>query len=135
VKRLILFREEHTRRVFVPKVDFISAAGPRHDGTYRTGGPLGLLTNLCWFGFDSEKLRFRLASVHPGHTVEEVRDNTGFAFDCPEQVPSTPAPDAATLTLLRSRIASEIGETYPRFVARVFPDASVAPAARASKYR
>lgn len=135
VKRLILFREEHTRRVFVPKVDFISAAGPRNDGTYRTGGPVGLLTNLCWFTFDKQKLRFALASVHPGHTVEEIRDNTGFDFDCPEHVPATAAPDGPTLALMRSRIAGEIAETYPRFAAKVFPDAGVAPAPRASKYR
>jgi glutaconate CoA-transferase subunit B len=124
VPRLILFREEHTRRVFVPKVDFISAAGPRNDGTHRPGGPIGLLTNLCWFAFDKQRLRFRLETVHPGHTVEEVRDNTGFDFDCASEVTATPAPDAATLALMRSRIAEEIAETYPRFAAKVFPKAN-----------
>lgn len=123
VPRVILFREEHSRRVFVPKVDFVSAAGPADDGTYRPGGPIGLLTNLCWFAWDKQARRFRLASVHPGHTVEEVRDNTGFDFDCPADVAQTEAPDAGTLTLLRQRIAGEIAETYPRFVASVFPDA------------
>jgi len=121
VPRLILFREEHSRRVFVPKVDFISAAGPRNDGTYRTGGPIGLLTKLCWFSFDKQRLRFRLETVHPGHTIEEVRDNTGFDFDCAEEVRTTPVPDTATLALMRSRIADEIAETYPRFASRVFP--------------
>lgn len=120
VPRVILFREEHTRRVMVPQVDFVSAAGPKNDGTYRPGGPIGMLTNLCWFSFDKEALRFRLESVHPGRTVEEVRDNTGFDFDCPAQVPQTPAPDTTTLKLLRSRIASELTDAYPRFVAQVF---------------
>lgn len=120
VPRVILFREEHTRRVMVPKVDFISAAGPRNDGTYRPGGPIGLLTNLCWFSWQKEKRRFRLESVHPGHTVEEVRDNTGFDFDCPDRVPQTAVPDETTLQLLRSRIAEEVAETYPRFAERVF---------------
>jgi len=120
VPRVILFREEHSRRVLVPQVDFISSAGPRNDGTYRPGGPIGLLTNLCWFAFDRQRLRFRLESVHPGHTVEEVRDQTGFDFDCPDKVPTTRAPDAATLALLRGRIAAEIAETYPRFVAQAF---------------
>jgi glutaconate CoA-transferase subunit B len=123
VPRLILFREVHTRRVLVPKVDFISAAGPRNNGTYRPGGPVGLLTNLCWFAFDKQRLRFRLETVHPGHTIEEVRDNTGFEFDCPAQVPTTAAPDGPTLALIRTRIADEIGETYPRFAAQVFPKA------------
>lgn len=124
VPRLILFREEHSRRVLVPKVDFVSSAGPSNDGTYRPGGPIGLLTNLCWFAFDRQRLRFRLESVHPGHGVEEVRDHTGFEFDCPDQVPTTQAPDAATLALLRSRIAAEIAETYPRFVSQVFASPS-----------
>jgi glutaconate CoA-transferase subunit B len=120
VPRVILFREEHSRRVLVPQVDFVSSAGPRNDGTYRTGGPIGLLTNLCWFAFDRRRLRFRLESVHPDHSVEEVRDHTGFDFDCPDHVPATAAPDAATLALLRGCIAAEIAETYPRFVAQVF---------------
>lgn len=126
VPRVILFREEHSRRVLVPQVDFISAAGPKNDGTYRPGGPIGLLTSLCWFAFDRQKLRFRLESVHPGHSLEEVRDNTGFDFDCPAQVPETAAPDAAVLALLRDRIAGELAETYPRFVAQVFPQANAA---------
>lgn len=126
VPRVILFREEHTRRVLVPQVDFISAAGPTDEAIYRPGGPIGLLTNLCWFSFDRQRRRFTLESVHRGHSVEEVRDNTGFDFDCPAQVPETAAPDAATLQLLRTRIAAEIGETYPRFVAQVFPDSAAA---------
>lgn len=126
VPRVILFREEHTRRVLVPQVDFISAAGPTGEAIYRPGGPIGLLTNLCWFSFDRQRRRFTLESVHRGHSVEEVRDNTGFDFDCPDAVPETAAPDAATLQLLRTRIAAEIGETYPRFVAQVFPDSAAA---------
>lgn len=124
VPRVILFREEHSRRVLVPKVDFISSAGPRNDGTYRPGGPIGLLTNLCWFAFDKQKLRFRLESVHPGHSLEEVRDNTGFDFDVSGDVPQTAPPDAETLQLMRTRIAAEIAETYPRFAAQVFPPAA-----------
>lgn len=119
VPRVILFREEHTRRVFVPKVDFISAAGPRADGVYRPGGPHALLTGLCLFSFDKTACRFVLQSVHAGHTVEEVRDQTGFDFDVAAAsgtaVPHTPGPDAATLALMRGRILDEIGETYPNF--------------------
>ncbi len=124
VPRVILFREEHSRRVLVPKVDFISAPGPRNDGVYRPGGPLGLLTNLCWFRFDRPRRRFVLENVHPGHTVEEVRDNTAFDFDLAPDVVETPAPDEEMLTFIRTRVASDIKETYPRFVSQVFPDAA-----------
>lgn len=124
VPRVILFREEHTRRVLVPRVDFISAPGLRNDGVYRPGGPIGLLTNLCWFGFDRARRRFVLETVHPGHSVEEVRDNTGFDFDCPHDVPTTVLPDTDALAAIRGPIARQIAEAYPRFVAQVFPNAA-----------
>jgi glutaconate CoA-transferase subunit B len=114
VPKVILFREEHSRRVLVPEVDFISAAGAPH----------ALLTDRALFGFDRGRGRFRLESVHPGHHVEEVTANTGFDFDRPETVPETPRPDAETLALIRGPVAREIARTYPRFAARLFPEAA-----------
>ncbi|MBI1397825.1 MAG: CoA synthetase [Betaproteobacteria bacterium] len=117
VPKVILFREEHTRRVFVPRVDFVSAPGWSAPNVHRPGGPWKMVTGLGAFSFDRERHRFRLDTVHPGHSVEEIRDNTGFDFDVPENTPQTPAPDAPTLELLRTRIRTEIGETYPKFAA------------------
>jgi glutaconate CoA-transferase subunit B len=119
VPRVIVFREEHTRRVMVPTVDFISAPGASAANVYRTGGPYALLTNLALFRFERTRQCFRIESVHPGHSLDEVRDNTGFAFDCPEPVRETSAPDDATLSAIRGVIREEIAETYPRFAARL----------------
>jgi len=127
IPKVILFRLEHTRRVMVPEVDFISAPGTSPPEVYRPGGPRALITNLCLFDFDAGSGRFRLRSVHPGHSLEEVRDNTGFDFDVPAQVPATPVPDAATLASIRGPIADEIAVAYPRFAADVF---GVGPLAR-----
>jgi glutaconate CoA-transferase, subunit B len=120
VPKIILFRTEHSRRTLVEKVGFISAPGTSPPNVWRRGGPVALVTPLCHFAFDKTKARFRLASVHPGHSVEEVRDNTGFAFDVPERVPETPLPDAPTLALLRGAVASEIAKIYPQFAASAF---------------
>jgi glutaconate CoA-transferase subunit B len=117
VPRVILFREEHTRRVMVSKVDFVSAPGTSPPNVYRPGGPYKMVTGLGLFGFDRQRRRFTLESVHPGHTVEEIRDNTGFAFDCPASVPVTASPQPHALQLLRARVREEIAETYPRFAA------------------
>ena len=119
IPRVILFREEHTRRVMVPKVDFISAPGVSDAGVHRPGGPYALLTGLGLFSFDRARRRFRLQSVHPEHSVEEILDNTGFEFDCFAQVPVTPAPDASTLAVIRNRIRGDIAEVYPHFAARL----------------
>lgn len=115
VPKVILFREEHTRRVFVPRVDFVSAPGTSPPGIYRPGGPWKLLTSLGLFAFDRKAKRFSIESVHPHSSVEEIRDNTGFDMDVPQHVPATARPDDATLALIRNRIRTEIAETYPRF--------------------
>ena len=114
VPRVILFREEHSSRVFVEKVDFISAPGTS-PGVARPGGPYALLTGMALFDFDKARGRFALRSVHPGVALEDVRANTGFTFDAAPDVPVTPAPDEATCTLLRGQVLDELAETYPAF--------------------
>jgi glutaconate CoA-transferase subunit B len=120
VPKVILFRLDHTRRTLVPKVDFISAAGTSAPNVYRPGGPIALVTNRCLFSFDRERGRFRLESVHPGHSQAEIIEHTGFQFEQAERVPLTAAPSSETLRLLRSQIAPELAETYPRFAQEVF---------------
>ena len=120
VPKVILFREEHSRRALVDKVDFISAPGTSPRGVYRPGGPKHLVTSRALFDFDAARARFSLVSVHPGNTPEEVSEHTGFDFDRAESVPTTGLPDASTLKQLRGRIRDEIGEIYPRFAARAF---------------
>lgn len=117
VPRVILFREEHTPRVFVEKVDFVTAPGTSAEGVYRPGGPHALLTGLGLFDFDRERAGFRLRSIHPGHDLAEIKAATGFAFEHDANPRPTPDPDAATLTLLRTRILDELSETYPEFAA------------------
>jgi glutaconate CoA-transferase subunit B len=117
VPRVILFREEHTRRVLVPRVEFVTAPGTSAPGIHRPGGPAALVTNLALFSFDRGRRRFRLESVHRGHTLEEVLDNTGFEFERPASVPQTAAPEPARLALIRGKIRAEIAETYPKFAA------------------
>lgn len=117
VPKVILFREEHSRRVLVDQVDFISAPGVSPAGVYRPGGPVALLTSKGLFRFDKERPGFMLDSVHPGHTAADIAEATGFAYDCPASPPETPLPDAAELTLLRGRVLDELSETYPAFAA------------------
>jgi len=122
VPKVILFRTEHSRRTLVPKVDFISAPGVSADNIYRPGGPIALVTNRCLFGFSNG--RFTLTSVHPGHTVDEITENTGFAFDARSDVPETPPPSPETLKVLREVVAPQLAEVYPQFTEQVFGSAN-----------
>lgn len=118
--RTILFREEHSPRVLVAKVDHVSAPGISSPGVWRRGYAQALVTGRCVFRFDASRARFVLASVHPGETVASVRAATGFAFDVPGTLPETSPPTQAERALLRGPVADRMIETYPEFCARVF---------------
>jgi len=126
-RRTILFREEHTRRVLVPRVDFISAPGSSPPELWRRGGPQALLTGKALFAWQPELRRFRLMSVHPGHDVAGIREQTGFDYDAAETAPPTPAPSAGELALLRGPVAHAVAANYPEFARRVW-GGDVAPA-------
>ncbi len=112
VPRTILFREEHSRRTLVPKVEFASARG----------APAALLTGRALFSWQKDKRRFRLESVHPGNTLAQIRERTGFEFDSSDQVPETAAPSTAELEAIRKKVKPEIAANYPEFAARVWPN-------------
>ncbi len=120
VPRVILFRDEHTRRTMVETVDFISAPGTSEKGVHRPGGPHALITNLCAFSFDRARGGFVLESIHPGHTLEEIQDNTGFAFTQAPNVVETPGPEPDRLELLRGKLSRAIADPYPKFASRVW---------------
>jgi glutaconate CoA-transferase subunit B len=119
VPRVILFSLEHTRRVMVPRVDFISAPGVSPAHIYRPGGPYALLTSRCVFRFQKKPARFVIHSLHPGQSLDDVREHTGFDFDMPETIDETPAPSGQDLELIRGSVGADIAETYPGFAARV----------------
>ena len=122
IPNVILFREEHSPRVLVEKVDFISAPGTSPPSLWRRGGPVALVTGMARFSFDRHARRFRLESVHPGNTVDDVTAATGFDFDRAPAVPTTPGPTPGMLALMRGPLAERIAETYPKFADRVFTD-------------
>lgn len=109
VPKVILFREEHSRRVLVPKVEFISA----------TGSPAALLTGKALFSWQKDKRRFRLESFH-GSSAEEIGRITGFEFDVSPSVKETPGPSEEELQALRSKVAPQIAADYPDFAKKVW---------------
>lgn len=114
VDRYYLFVQSHDKRIFVEKCDFISTVGWGEggaDGRKKLGipgsGPVYCITPLCIMDFDETTKRMRLKSVHPGATIQQVVDNTGFELIIPKDVPTTERPTAEELKTLRERIDIE----------------------------
>lgn len=113
-KYYYLIVESHQRRTFVEKCDYISAVGwgrggseGRKELSLPGGGPRYVLTPLCIMDFEEDTKRMRLKSVHPGITVGQVIENTGFDLIIPDKVPTTEPPTKEELWLLRNRIDVE----------------------------
>ncbi|MFJ8307617.1 MULTISPECIES: CoA-transferase subunit beta [unclassified Streptomyces] len=103
---------KHSTRVFVPKVDMISgvgydsaaAAGPSATRFHRIPR---VVTDLGVFDFATPDHAMRLASLHPGVTVEQVREATAFELAVADEVPYTRAPTPEELRLVRDVIDPE----------------------------
>jgi len=113
-RRHYIVTEHHTKRLFVEKCDYISALGfgdgspgLREKLSLPGKGPKYCVTPLCVFDFTPDTGRMRLYSLHPGVTLEQVLENTGFEFEFPEKIPETPPPTAEEIELLRQRIDPE----------------------------
>jgi acyl CoA:acetate/3-ketoacid CoA transferase beta subunit len=99
----------HTRRVFVEQADMACGVGyDRVTGlseTIRRQHELrAVITNLAVLDFGGPDHAMRLRSVHPGVTVSDVADATGFILAAPLQVPQTRLPTAEELVLIREHL-------------------------------
>lgn len=100
---------KHSPRVFVERVDMVSgvgydraaAAGPSATRYHRIPD---VISNLGVFDFETPDRTMRLRSLHPGVTVEQVVEATGFALTVPADVPHTREPTAEELRLIREVI-------------------------------
>lgn len=100
--RVVIYSMSHDRRTFVEHVDFISGPGfvNGHD-SLPGGGPSLIVTPLCTMDFDPGTHRARLATLHPGITLEHVLDATGFSPLLPNSLETTPPPTPRELSILR----------------------------------
>jgi acyl CoA:acetate/3-ketoacid CoA transferase beta subunit len=99
----------HSRRVFVPRVDMVSGVG--YDRAAGLSGPAAAFHELRLVVTDRAVLDFagpdhamRLRSVHPGVTVRDVQELTGFELAVPPDVPVTRSPTPGELALIRGRL-------------------------------
>jgi acyl CoA:acetate/3-ketoacid CoA transferase beta subunit len=99
----------HSVNVFVERVDVVCGIG--YDRAAQLGATAAryheirrVVTNLCVLDFEGRDHRMRLRSVHPGVTVDEVIDATGFELEIPHDVDETPTPDEDDLRLIEDVI-------------------------------
>jgi glutaconate CoA-transferase subunit B len=108
-RTIIIIR--HSKRSFVPKVDFLTTPGyldgpgAREKAGLPPGtGPLYVVSTLALMGFDDETKRMMLLKTQPGVTVDDVLAETGFALIVPDEVGDSEPPSAEELHILREEV-------------------------------
>lgn len=102
----ILITAKHSRRVFVPTVDFITTfghgTGPGHRRAagLTTAGPTAVFTDLCVMRPDPRSAELVVTSLHPGATADDVRAATGWPIAFSDDLDETPAPTKNELDVL-----------------------------------
>lgn len=96
----------HSTRAFVPEVDVVSGPGysrvrELNAHTQRWHEIRRVVTKLAVLDFETPENRMRLRSVHPGVTVDQVIENTGFELVVPESVPESRLPTGEELMVIR----------------------------------
>ena len=106
--REVLILTVHEKRRFTERVDFVTSPGYLDGGDSRRrhgllfGGVSRVVTTLGIFGFEAQSRRMQLLALHPGATVEQVRENTGFEVLVSPSLTTTKPPTDEELAILRT---------------------------------
>ena len=96
------------KRSFPEQVDFITSPGFVDGPAARRrlgmpgSGPAMVITNMgCYEFADGEMV---LTSIHPGCTIQQIRDNIGWDVSIPTELTTTAEPTAEELRLVREEL-------------------------------
>lgn len=109
-KRLFIYLNNHDRRIFVNKLDFVSAVPQKplivDEETQKTKNHI-LVSPLGVFEFAPPDQTMKIVSIHPGVTLQQIIDKTCFDVigDLDEsEIPQTEAPSEEELEILRESV-------------------------------
>jgi acyl CoA:acetate/3-ketoacid CoA transferase beta subunit len=110
-EKLIIIAAKQSKQTFVNKVDFLTTAGyldgpgaRERAGLPKGTGPYRLVTQLAIYGFNDQSKRVELVSLHPGETLESIRENSSFDILMPSAIGTSPTPPKEYLEILRKEV-------------------------------
>jgi glutaconate CoA-transferase subunit B len=116
--RRVIVVVRHSSRTFVKRVDFVtsvgygSGPGDRERLGLRGSGPQIVITDLGVLEPDPTTCELTLTHIHPGVTVAQVREATGWDLVVSGDLTRTQPPSAGELAALRALTAT-IGGSAP----------------------
>ena len=98
--KVVVWVSRHSNKVFVEEVDFVTGQGYNHRSEQYKLNEIVVISNLAVMNFKNPERVMQIQSYHPGHTVDEIKENTGFDLRVAPDVSETPAPTQDILELI-----------------------------------
>ena len=107
----VIVTAAHSRRTFVPRLDFCTTVG-HGDGNgarerlgFRGAGPTAVITDLGVLEPDPESKELVLTQLHPGADLEQIRQATGWELAVADELCTAEPPTADELAALRELVS------------------------------
>ncbi|HEX2229955.1 MAG TPA: CoA-transferase [Candidatus Binatia bacterium] len=97
----------HERRRFSPRVHYVTSPGFGEGGEWRKrqglpgAGPSRVITSMGVFSFDPVDHEMTLSSYHPGVSIEDIKNETGWPLRVAPDVDETHPPTETELAAVR----------------------------------
>jgi glutaconate CoA-transferase subunit B len=105
----VLITIGNSKRTMPERVDFITSPGYLGGGREREalglkGGPELVITDMGVYRFDPESRELVLVSIHPGITLETIKENIGWTIKVASDLVETPPPGPEEIRIIRQEL-------------------------------
>lgn len=98
--KVVIWVTRHTDRVFVEEVDFVTGQGYDHRQEAYQENEIVIVSNLGVMNFRNPDRVMQIQYYHPGHSVDEIKEKTGFDILVAPDAAETPVPGQEVIQLI-----------------------------------
>ncbi len=109
--KVVIWIPRHSTRTFVEEVDFVTGQGYDNRSEEQKKNEMVIVSNLGVMNFKNPDRVMQIQSYHPGHGVDEIRENTGFNLLVAADVAETPVPGAEIIELIGTMDPDDVRRT------------------------
>jgi glutaconate CoA-transferase subunit B len=100
--KVVVWITRHSNRVFVEEVDFVTGQGYNNRPEEYKKNELVIISDLGVMNFKRPDRMMQIQAYHPGATIDEIKEKTGFDLPLAPDVAETPVPGPEVIDLINN---------------------------------
>ncbi len=109
--KVVIWITRHSTRTFVEEVDFVTGQGYDHRSDEHMKNEVVIVSNLGVMNFKNAERKMQIQSYHPGQSVDQIKQQTGFDILVAPDAGETPVPDSNVIDLIHSMDPDNVRQT------------------------